>query len=178
MNCNDVDHALIDMESAATTFPPQAREHVMSCKRCQELVRALNISVTADAPSPEILRQIEQDIIADLHPVRPLEQARYLFAIFVGIFVFIVALGAYRMGAFAIAVMSPLQASAILGALAASAGLLAYSLIQQMVPGSRHHIPPRWLAAGIVVALAVAIAVLFQFNHDRNFWTNGWACLR
>ncbi len=178
MNCNDVDYALIDVESAAAQFPPQAREHVLGCKRCQELVRALNIPVTADALSPEVLRQIERGIIADLHPVRPLAPARYLFAVFVGIFMSIVALGVYRMGAFAIAVMSPLQASAILGALAASAGLLAYSLIQQMVPGSRHHIPPRWLAAGIVVSLAFAIAVLFQFHHDRNFWTNGWACLR
>src|SRR5258707_9418101 len=175
MNCNDVDHALIEVESAATTFSAQAREHVMGCKRCQELVRTLNISVTADAPSPQILRQIERGIIADLNPVGPLASARYLFAVFVGIFMSIVALGVYRMGAFAIAVMSPLQASAILGALAASAGLLAYSLIQQMVPGSRHHIPPRWLAAGIVISLMVAIAALFQFQHDRNFWANGWA---
>src|SRR5258708_7213547 len=178
MNCNDVDYALIDVESAAAQFPPQAREHVLGCKRCQELVRALNIPVTADALSPVVLRQIERGIIADLHPVRPLTPARYLFAVFVGIFISIVALGAYRMGAFAMAVMSPLQAGAILGALAASAGLLAYSLVQQMVPGSRHHIPPRWLAAGIVISLMVAIAALFQFQHDRNFWANGWACLR
>jgi hypothetical protein len=178
MNCSDVDHALIDVGSTATHFSHQAREHVMGCKRCQELVHALNIPVTADAPSSEILRQIERGIVADLHPVRPLATARYLFAIFAGIFVSVVALGAYRMGAFAIAVMSPVQASAILGALAASAGLLAYSLIQQMVPGSRHHIPPRWLTAGILISLTVAIAVLFQFQHDRDFWKHGWACLR
>src|SRR5260370_14919348 len=171
MNCKDVDHALIDVESAATQFPPQAREHVMGCKRCQELVRALNIPVTADALSQEVLRQIERGVIADLNPVRPLARAHYLFAVFVGIFMSIFALGVYRMGAFAIAVMSPLHASAILGALAATAGLLAYSLIQQMVPGSRHHIPPRWLAAGIVVSLAVAIAGLFPFHHARTLRT-------
>src|SRR5260370_7313297 len=116
MNCKDVDHALIDVESAATQFPPQAREHVMGCKRCQELVRALSIPVTADALSPEVLRQIERGIIADLHPVRPLAPAHYLFAVFVGIFLSIVALRPHPMLPFPIPVLSPLQPTAILRA--------------------------------------------------------------
>jgi hypothetical protein len=74
--------------------------------------------------------------------------------------------------------MSPLQAVVILGTLAISAGLLAYSLAQQMTPGSRHRIPPRLLPAGIIVSLMVAIAVLFQFQYERNFVEHGWACIR
>jgi len=62
--------------------------------------------------------------------------------------------------------------------LAISTGLLAYSLVHQMAPGSRHRIPPKLLPVGVIISLTVAMAVLFQFQHERNFWTKGWACLR
>jgi hypothetical protein len=82
------------------------------------------------------------------------------------------------MGACAIAVMTPLQNVAMLSALAISTGFLAYSLVLQMVPGRRHTIPPRFLPVGITIALTLAIVVLFQFQHERNFWRNGWGCMR
>jgi hypothetical protein len=113
-----------------------------------------------------------------LRPVRPLAPARYFFGAFVGIFVSIVAFGVYRMGAFAIAVMTPLQIIAILSTLAVSTGLLADSLVHQMVPGSRHGIPPRLLPVAITISLTIAVAVLFQFQHERNFWGNAWTCIR
>ncbi len=174
MNCNDVDRAL----SEESRLPLQVQDHVKSCNRCQELIRALNMPVPVDAPSPAILRQIAEGIATNLRPVRPVAPARYFFGAFVGIFVSIVALGVYRMGTFAIAVMTPLQTAAILSALAIGTVLLAYSLVLQMVPGSRHTIPPRFLPVGIMIALTIAIVVLFQFQHERNFWKSGWACIR
>ena len=174
MNCNDVDRAL----SEQSRLPLQAQDHVRNCDRCKELVSALNRSVPGDPPSPATLRQIAEGIATNLCPVRPVVSARYFFGAFAGIFVSIVALGVYRMGAFAIAVMTPLQTTAILSALAVSTGLLAYSLVHQMVPGSRHRIPPRLLPVGITISLTIAIAVLFQFQHERNFWGNAWACIR
>ena len=177
MICKDVDQVLVE-ETMVSKLPAQAQEHVNGCKRCQELVRALNSSVSLDPPSPTSLSQIERSIVADLQAVRPLAPARYLFTAFTTGFVFVVALGVYRMGTFALAVMSPLQAVVMLGALAAGAGLLAYSLAHQMAPGSRHRISPRLLLVGILISLMVAIAVLFHFQHERNFWANGWACLR
>jgi hypothetical protein len=110
-----------------------------------------------------------------VHPVAP---ARYFFGAFVGIFVSIVALGVYRMGAFAIAVMTPRQTAAILSVLAISTGLLTYSLVNQMVPGSHHRISPRLLPVGITISLMIVIAVLFQFQHERDFWGNAWVCIR
>jgi hypothetical protein len=59
-----------------------------------------------------------------------------------------------------------------------STGLLAYSLVQQMVPGTRHRISPRLLPVGITISLMIAMAVLFQFQHERNFWGNAWTCIR
>jgi hypothetical protein len=104
--------------------------------------------------------------------------ARYFFGALVGMFVAIAALGAYRMGAFGIRVMTPLQNTAIFSVLAVSTGLLAYSLVQQMVPGTRHRISPRLLPAAITISLMIAITFLFQFQHERNFWGNAWACIR
>jgi hypothetical protein len=176
MNCDDMDQTLIG--ASASALPPNAQEHLKRCERCQELVRALSISFPADLPSPAILGHINETLVSDLRPVRPVAPARYLFILFVVIFVAIAANGVYRMGAFAIGAMSPMQAGVILSALAVSSGLLAYSLVCQMVPGSRHRIPPRLLPIGILFSLIVAIAVLFQFQHERNFWANGWSCLR
>jgi hypothetical protein len=174
MNCKDVDRAL----SEESRVPLQAQDHVRSCNSCQELVRLLNSSVAVDPPSPATVRQMAEGMATNLRPVRPVPPARYFFGAFVGIFFSVVALGVYRMGAFAIAVMTPLETSAILSALAISTGLLAYSLVLQMVPGSRHRIPPGLLPIGITISLAIAIAALFQFQHERNFWGDAWACIQ
>ncbi len=147
MNCKDVGRFL----SEESPLPVQAQEHVKSCYRCQELVSALNMSVAVDPPSPATLRHIAEGIATNLRPVRPLAPAAYFFGALLAIFVSIVALGAYRMGPRAISVMSPLQSTAILSALAIGTGLLAYSLVLQMTPGSRHRIPPGLLPLGITI---------------------------
>ena len=174
MNCNDVERAL----SEESRLPLQAQEHVRSCNRCRELINALNAPVAVDPPSPATLRQIADKMAIGLRPVRPMAPARYFLGAFVGIFVSIVALGVYGMGADAIAVMTLLQTVAILSALAISSALLSYSLVQQMVPGSLHRIPPRLLPVVITISLTIAIAVLFQFQQERHFWGNAWACIR
>jgi hypothetical protein len=173
MNCKDVARAL--GEEARLSL--LAQDHLRSCNRCQELVSALDSPVSADNPSPTTLQQIADRMATGLRPVRPLPPARY-FLSFVGIFVSIVALGVNRLGAFAIAVMTLPQIVTILSVLAISTGLLAYSLVQQMIPGSRHRISPRLLPVGITMCLTIAMAILFQFQPERNFWENAWACIR
>src|SRR5258708_12135779 len=127
MNCRDVDRALIELEeSPAISFPPEAQEHVRSCRRCQGFVDALNISIDPGSASPASLRQIERAMVADFRPVRPVAPAARRFAVFGGIFGCFVAFGVYRMGAFPIAVMNPLHASAILMALPIITRFMAY----------------------------------------------------
>jgi hypothetical protein len=174
MNCKHVDRAL----SEESRLSLQAQDHVRGCNRCQALVSALNMSAGVDSPSPATLRQIAEGMATGLRPVRPVASERYFFGAFLGIFVSVVALGIYRMGAFAIRVMTPLQTTAILSALAISTVLLAYSLVHQMVPGSRHRISPKLLPVAITISLMIAMAVLFQFQHERNFLANAWACIR
>jgi hypothetical protein len=177
MNCADVIQALIG-ESAISRSALDAQEHLKSCKPCQKLVRALSAPVPSDQPSPGSLSQIERNLIADLQVVRPVGPASYPIAAFGAIFVSAFSLSIYRLGAFAITVMSPLQTTAILGALAISTGLLTYSLAHQMVPGSRHRISPVLLPIAIIISLMIAIGVLFQFQNDRDFGVRAWACFR
>jgi hypothetical protein len=177
MKCNEINRALIE-GALALPLTPEARDHVNNCERCRQLVGALSVPVSEASPSPATLLQIERGLVADLRPVQPIAPKRYFFAYLVAIFICVVAVGVYRIGAFALAVMSPLQAGAILGALTVSTGLLAYSLVNQMVPGSRHRIPPALLPLGITISLAIAIAVLFQFQHEQNFWPRSWECIR
>ena len=174
MNCHDVDRAL----SQGSPLPLQAEEHAGTCNRCQQLLSALNSSVPVDPPSPAALRKIAESLADNLRPVRPLAPARYFVGAFVGIFVSIVALSVYRLGAFAIAVMTPLQTTAILSTLAIGTGLLVYSLVNQMVPGSRHRISPALLAVGITILVAMVMAVLFQVQQEENFWGNAWVCIQ
>jgi hypothetical protein len=160
MNCDDVDRALREASQAA--------EHVTE----------RDMSVPADPSLPANLRQIAEGLAANMRPVRPMAPKRYFLGALVGIFISFVVIAAYRMGAFAIAVMTPLQITAILSALAVAMGLLAYSLVNQMVPGSRHRIPPMRLLVGIAITLTIPIAVLFQFQHEQHFWIKCWDCIR
>jgi len=177
MDCRDIDRALTrDPNSVAPQLLELAQEHLTSCERCRALIQAMNANGNQEEPSAERLLRIEQSLKVDFGPVRPIWPSSHFFAAFAGIFVLIVAIGAYRMGAFAISVMTPLQTAAILAGLAASASLLAYSLVHQMVPGSRHRISPEFVPAGVMVLLLLAITGLFQFQHDPRFWARSWAC--
>ena len=179
MNCRDVERSLIEHEnSGAACLPAQVHKHVSTCERCGEFMRALNPSIIAGAPAPEILRRLEDTLIAKLRPVRPLAPARYFFAAFAVIFILIVAAGAYRRGAAGISAMSPGQSITMLCALSASAGLLVYSLVHQMAPGSQHWISPTRLPAVVIGMLALLMAGLFHLLPERDFWGSGLACLR
>lgn len=176
MNCSDIDKALA--QGVIASPASDAQPHLDKCKRCRELVAALSLPVAEVSPSPATLSLIERGLAADLRPLRPIAAKPYLFATLVAIFVCVAALGVYRIGAYALTVMSPLQAIVILGALVISAGLLGYSLVNQMVPGSLHRIPPTVIPLAIVVSLAIAILLLFQFQHEPNFWAKSWWCIR
>ena len=175
----DVECSLIEHEkSGAARLPAQLQDHILTCNSCSEFLRALNPSITADAPAPEILRRLEITLTTGLRPVRPLAPARYFFAVFGVIFILIVAAGVYRLGASGVSAMSTGQSIAILCALSASAGALVYSLVHQMTPGSRHRISPTLLPAAVIGFLALLMVALFQFQPERDFWGTGLACLR
>jgi len=129
-------------------------------------------------PSPLVLREIERGLVADLRPVRPIAPKRYIFVSMMAILIATAVLGLSRFRALAIAAMTPVQTGAIFGALAISAGLLAYSLVNQMVPGSRYRLPPGRMPFVVMIFLMASVAVLFRFQHERSFWFRAWVCIR
>ncbi len=174
MNCKEISRTL----SEQSHLPPQALDHIKNCHRCQEFVSALHRLDGDDPPSSATLRHIADGLSANLRPVRPVAQVAYLLGAFVGIFVVVATGVGYGMGALAIGVMTAVQASMILIALAVSAAMLSYSLVHQMVPGSLHRFPPKLLPVGITVCLSIAIAILFQFEQEAGFWAHSWPCIR
>lgn len=177
MNCDDIDRALFE-NPAASRWPPEIEAHLNSCKLCKELVEKITTSAAPEPVSSETLSQIQQRLSADLRPVRPMASAAVLFAAFAGIFLSVLALRVYRLGgAFGTHVLSPLQAATMLGIIVIGTSFLTYSLIQQMVPGSRHWIPQNLLPLGLLAALLLAIVALFPFQHEQNFWARNWFCI-
>jgi len=177
MTCKDVSQSLIDGTMA---FPLQSEvgDHLRVCAHCRELLAVLTLPIPEASPSPASIRRIESRIVADLRPVRPMPSKSQTFAAFVVVFIVTVALGVFRLGAFAIAVMSPIQTAMSAGALAISSGLLASSLVNQMVPGSSYRISPRLLPLCVMLSLLTVFAVLFHFQDEQNPWAGYWACIR
>lgn len=130
-----------------------------------------------DEPTADVLGQIERRIVADLQVVRPVMPARNILLL-AAIFASLLFIAVYSLGAFAIRVMSPLQTSTILGTTAIGTGFLIYSLIHQMVPGSLHRVSPRLLPIAILSSLIGVMTVLFQFQHDADYWLRALVCLR
>lgn len=177
MNCNDVNEAL-DVAPRAGTSNPEIREHLDRCSRCRKLVAALGSPKSeAFLSSGTIQQQIERRLLSDLQPVHRTRKERLLTALAL-IFVCSVAFGVSRVGAFALAAMSPLQAVVMLAAVGCGAALTAYSLVSQIMPGSLHRIRPQILPLAVILTLALLTVVLFQFQHERNFWTESWWCIR
>ena len=177
MTCKDLHSASIESGSTSPLYE-EAADHVSHCSHCRRLLKALSPSEAGAQPSSASLDQIATMLATDLRPVRPIAAKKYTFITLVAIVVGVVALSVARMGALAIPVMSSLQTYAILGSLAVSIGLSAYSLVNQIVPGSRHRISPRLLPLTVSIFLMLLIAVVFPFRPEPDFWTRSWSCIR
>jgi hypothetical protein len=179
MNCRDLDRIMIEGDTGATSvFPPEAEEHLVTCFRCKEIVRALGVPDGEETGMSPALTRLASGLAADISPTQPMAPAGFYLTAFLGIFASIVSFGVFREGTRALSAMSLLQILSILGALGACAFLLASSLVAQMVPGSLHRFRPEFLPATVVVTLWVVAGALFQFGDATRFWVRGWACLR
>lgn len=176
MNCDDVNEALDVAPSAGVSYP-EIREHLDCCSRCRKLVAALGSPKSEAILLTSTLQQIESRLLSDLRPVDRTRKEHLLMALAL-IFVCGVAFGVSRIGAFALAAMSPLQAAVMLAAVGSGATLTAYSLVSQIMPGSLHRIHPLILPLAVILSLVLATVLLFQFQHERHFWAASWWCIR
>ena len=176
MTCRDVDRLLASHGSAALSA---ARNHAAICPRCGELLRAIAVEDGgAESLRPGLANQISSRLAGDLKPVHPLPSPIYFAAAFVLIPIALALMGGLLLGDYAWLRMNPLTSLLTFTSLAVSLCLLASALSAQMIPGSRHLLPPLALALGILCGLATVFSALFSSIPERAFWLDAWRCLR
>jgi len=133
-----------------------------------------------DAPYPSeiLLRRVKSAILEDLRPIRPLAPVRILFIGCAIVFLSVVAVGALVLGMNGWGTLSLVQRIVMFLTLAASAVLLANSMIRQMVPGSRHILAPAVLLVSILILLMMVIAATFRSQPESTFLAAGVMCLK
>jgi len=177
MTCRDIDN-LMSSAPANPKRTPEAAEHLVHCADCRTLVNVLlEGERTAAAPDKQVKR-IQARILEDLKPVRPLAPSRFFLFACAIIFLSIVAIGVTPFGMNGWGALSMAQRFTVFAVLAASAVLLAISMVGQMVPGSKYALAPAALPIGILTALVVAIAATFRSKEESAFLADGLACVR
>lgn len=124
------------------------------------------------------IERVRAMIIGNLHPVRPLLPSWVFLLIFALIFAGLTYLGISYLGMGGWFVLMPVQKIAVVTTLAASAVLLAFSLVRQMVPGEKSLMRTGLLPAVLFVLLCLMVASVFQVRSDPNFLQAGRACLQ
>ncbi len=175
MTCRDMDDAI---SSRFGILETQLTDHLVHCGRCRDLSRLLDKADDGCRPSESQLRRIESGILRDLQPIRPLASSR-LFLFWCALIVLsVVAVGTLLLGTNGWNALSILQRVAVFVTLAASAVLLAISMVRQMAPGSKHAVPPAVLPVGILVVLMIVITAMFRSQPEPAFLRNGTMCLK
>lgn len=175
VTCGDIDRLLISNALGAAT-PPEAAAHLAACERCRLLAGAIGQTPEVAPPSPEQVNRIETGILAGLKPVKPLPGALWLAFLFV--IAAVVAVGGFALGAAGWHALSVPQRITVFTALAAAAGLLAFSAGRQVVPGSRLWPAPYLLVIAVLGAISGICAVLFLPRPESTFVATGLVCLK
>ncbi len=136
MTCREMEEGII-----TSALAPDAAEHVAECEHCRHLVWLFGESGQAPPPSAEQITRIEAAILRGLTPVRPLASQRALFSAFALVFLAVVGEGSLFLGTDGWRALSVLQRFAVFAPSAACAGLLAFSLVRLMAPGSNSSSP-------------------------------------
>ena len=175
MTCRDMDDAI---SSRAGILEPQPAEHLLHCGRCRDLACLLDKAHDGPRPSESLLRRIQGGILRDLKPIRPLASSRILLFWCAIIFLSVVAVGTLLLGTNGWNALSILQRIVVFVTLAASAALLAISMVRQMAPGSKHAVPPAVLPVAILVVLMLVITAMFRSQPESAFLRNGAMCMK
>jgi hypothetical protein len=171
-------NGLMSSSSEGLAQEEGSAEHLAKCERCRILTDLLDQVGEGSVPSESQLKRIKIAIIENLKPVRPLPPSRVLLLACAIIFLSVVAVGAVRLGTHGWAALNIEQRIAVFSSLAASAILLAASMVRQMVPGSRHSFPPAALPVGVLLVLTLVIATTFRSHEEVAFVAGGLRCIK
>lgn len=177
MTCWEMDD-VISSRSDDSVLEPQPAEHLIHCERCRSLTTLLDKADDGLRPSESLLRRIQSGILEDLRPIRPLAPSPILLFGCAIIFLSVMAVGVLLLGLNGWDALSLVQRIVVFVTLAASALLLAVSVVRQMVPGSKHVFAPAVLLGTILVVLIMVIAATFRSRQESAFLASGVMCMK
>ena len=177
MTCRDMDD-VISSRSDDSVLEPQPAEHLIHCEQCRGLTRLLDKADDGLRPSESLLRRIKAGILGDLKPIRPLVASSILLFGGAIIFLSVVAVGALLLGMNGWGALSLVQRIVVFVTLAASAVLLAISMVRLMVPGSKQVFAPAVLLVTILIVLMIVIATTFGSQRESAFIAGGLMCIK
>jgi hypothetical protein len=171
---NDV----ISSRSGDSVLEPQPAEHLIHCERCRSLTRLLDRADDGARPTESLLRRIQTSILEDLRPIRPLAPSPILLFGCAITFLSVMAVGVLLLGLNGWDALRLVQRIVVFVTLAASALLLAVSMVRQIVPGSKHIFAPAVLLGTILVVLIMVIAATFGSRQESAFLASGVMCMK
>ena len=177
MTCREMD-GVISSRSGDSVLESQPAEHLIHCERCRSLMRLLDKAGDGLRPSESLLRRIQTGILEDLKPIRPLAPFPILLFGCAIVFLSVTAVGVLLLGMNGWGALSLVQRIVVFVTLAASAVLLAISMVRQIVPGSKHIFAPAVLLVTILVVLIMVIAVTFRSQQESAFLRSGVMCMK
>jgi hypothetical protein len=175
VRCRDIDNVL--SSDCGDSVPPEAAKHIAECDSCRTLMRFLDEIGKTSLPSEDQLNRIQTGIVENLQPVRPFPSSGVFLFAFVIIFLCVVAVGVRNLGIGGWGALGVEQRMAVFMTLAVSALLLAGSIVRQMVPGSKHLLPPSPLPIAVLSILMLVIAASFRAHEESAFVANGMVCM-
>lgn len=177
VTCTHIDD-LITSGTVNLLQSTDAAEHMARCKHCRGLARVLLNIEEEPVPLESRVKRIQAMMGASLQPVRPLAPARFFLGACAIIFLGVVAISVAPSGMAGWAALNGVQRIAVFATLAASAVLLAVSMIGQMVPGNKYALAPTLLPIAVLTVLMTILALTFRPREELAFVRNGLACVR
>ncbi len=179
MKCREVEDVLATSSMRGTrNLMPPVRAHLEECKNCREFARLVELPPADVQMNTNQIDRLQKMIVGDLRPVRPLLPSWVFLSAFALFFVALSCAGAVYLGPYGWFMLMPGQRIAVFATLAASAALLAFSLVRQMVPGQKSLLRPGVLPLGLIVLLCLVVAGIFQVQADPHFLQSGETCLK
>lgn len=177
MTCRDVENLIVAYVCGAPV-PPEAAAHIAGCESCGRLVHALAGARDATPPSTEYVKRIEDAILPDLKPVKPLAPTGFLWCALILVLLIVTAAGIAEFGIAGWRALGLIQKIAVFGGLSTVAVVLAFSAVRQIVPGTRVYVAPHWLVVASLAGIGAIVAVLFHPHGESAFVATGLVCLR
>src|SRR5258707_2197229 len=177
MTCHEMDW-IIASHATSCTFAPEAADHMDVCVRCRRLAGVFEESWPASLPSEIRMKRIEAIMLHDLAPVLPLAPERVFLTALALVCLAIVGVGSMLLGTNGWRVLGLAQRFVVFVPLAICAGMLAWSLVRLMVPGSEYPVSPARLPIIVFSLLAFMFASLFHWHEESAFVLTGLGCLR